>query len=221
MSSIPNVLAGRYASAEMVHLWSPQHKVVLERKLWLSVLRAQTALGVEVPQGVLEAYEQVIDQVDLKSIAARERTTRHDVKARIEEFCALAGHEHIHKGMTSRDLTENVEQLQIQRAIELVRDRAIAALARLALERLPVLRLAVVPRQQRHTRRLHQPLRRVLGAHVAHGLPRRPDECQPGRANRIGKVGILGEESVARVDGLRASGQRGLEDAVGTQVRVR
>jgi hypothetical protein len=47
----------------------------------------------------------------------RARTvTRHDVKARIEEFNALAGHEHVHKGMTSRDLTENVEQLQVRRS---------------------------------------------------------------------------------------------------------
>ena len=53
-------------------------------------------------------------------IAARERALRHDVKARIEEFNALAGHEHVHKGMTSRDLTENVEQLQIRRSLELV-----------------------------------------------------------------------------------------------------
>ena len=58
--------------------------------------------------------------------------TRHDVKARIEEFSALAGHEHVHKGMTSRDLTENVEQLQVRSSLELVRDRAVAALARLA-----------------------------------------------------------------------------------------
>jgi adenylosuccinate lyase len=81
---------------------------------------------------VVEAYEAVVDQVDLASIAARERVTRHDVKARIEEFCALAGHEHIHKGMTSRDLTENVEQLQIRLSLEHVRDRTVAVLARLA-----------------------------------------------------------------------------------------
>ena len=74
-----------------------------------------------VPDGVVEAYEAVVDKVDLAGIAARERVTRHDVKARIEEFCALAGHEHIHKGMTSRDLTENVEQLQIRAALGLVR----------------------------------------------------------------------------------------------------
>ena len=48
--------------------------------------------------------------------------TRHDVKARIEEFAALAGHEQIHKGMTSRDLTENVEQLQVPPSLLLVRD---------------------------------------------------------------------------------------------------
>jgi adenylosuccinate lyase len=58
--------------------------------------------------------------------------TRHDVKARIEEFSALAGHEHAHKGMTSRDLTENVEQLQVRLALELVRDHMVTALARLA-----------------------------------------------------------------------------------------
>ena len=89
--------------------------MVLERRLWLAVLRAQADLGVDVPDGVIEAYEAVVDKVDLASIEARERVTRHDVKARIEEFSALAGHEHIHKGMTSRDLTENVEQLQVAR----------------------------------------------------------------------------------------------------------
>jgi adenylosuccinate lyase len=129
---VPNVLAARYASDAMAGLWSPAGKVVLERRLWVAVLRAQRDLGVEVPDGVVEAYEAVVDDVDLGSIAARERVTRHDVKARIEEFSALAGHEHVHKGMTSRDLTENVEQLQVRRSLELVRDHAVAALARMA-----------------------------------------------------------------------------------------
>ena len=70
-----------------------------------------------MPDGVIEAYEAVVDEVDLEDIARRERVTRHDVKARIEAFCALAGHEHVHKGMTSRDLTENVEQLQIRQGL--------------------------------------------------------------------------------------------------------
>jgi adenylosuccinate lyase len=130
--SIPDVLAARYASTTMATLWSPEQKVVLERHLWVAVLRAQSDLGIDVPEGAIADYERVIDQVDLESIAARERVTRHDVKARIEEFNALAGHEQVHKGMTSRDLTENVEQLQIRRSLELVRERMISALSRLA-----------------------------------------------------------------------------------------
>jgi adenylosuccinate lyase len=125
-------LAERYASRPLRALWSPSNKVILERRLWLAVLRAQRDLGIEVPAGVIEAYEAVVDQVDLPSIARRELVTRHDVKARIEEFAALAGHEHIHKGMTSRDLTENVEQLQVRDSLVLVRDRMVAAVARLA-----------------------------------------------------------------------------------------
>lgn len=131
-TSVPNVLAARYASAEMVRLWSPEQKIVLERELWLAVLEAQRDLGVAVPDDAIDAYRRVIDQVDLDSIDARERVTRHDVKARIDEFCALAGHEQIHKGMTSRDLTENVEQLQLRRSLVVIRGRMLASLARLA-----------------------------------------------------------------------------------------
>jgi len=132
VTAIPDVLAARYAAADLVHIWTPAHKVVLERQLWIAVLEAQRDLGVDIPDGVVEAYLKVVDQVDLDSIAARERVTRHDVKARIEEFCALAGHEYIHQGMTSRDLTENVEQLQVRASLALVRDRMVATLARLA-----------------------------------------------------------------------------------------
>src|SRR5688500_5030933 len=130
--SVPNVLATRYAGADLAAIWSPEHKIVLERRLWIAVLEAQRDLGIDVPEGVVEAYEAVVNKVDLEAIAARERVTRHDVKARIEEFSALAGHEHIHKGMTSRDLTENVEQLQVKQSLELLRDRTVATLARLA-----------------------------------------------------------------------------------------
>jgi adenylosuccinate lyase len=130
--AMPNVLADRYASPAMAELWAPEHKIVLERRLWLAVLEAQRDLGIDVGDDVIDAYRKVIDEVDLASIAARERVTRHDVKARIEEFSDLAGHEHIHKGMTSRDLTENVEQLQVREALVLVQSRIVTALARLA-----------------------------------------------------------------------------------------
>ena len=128
---IANVLANRYASAELVDLWSAETKIILERQLWVAVLKAQRDLGVDVPAEAIAAYENVIDKVDLESIANREKITRHDVKARIEEFNALAGYEQVHKGMTSRDPTENVEQLQVYRSLELIRTKAITVALRI------------------------------------------------------------------------------------------
>jgi adenylosuccinate lyase len=140
--AVPNVLAHRYASSAMATLFSPEHKVVLERRLWLAVLTAQQDLGISTPAGAVAAYQKVVEAgtaaVDLNSIAERERITRHDVKARIEEFNALAaggastGPELIHRGMTSRDLTENVEQLQVRSALRLVRTKVLGVLVRLA-----------------------------------------------------------------------------------------
>jgi adenylosuccinate lyase len=129
---IPDVLAQRYASPAMAALWAPEHRIAAERRLWLAVLDAQADLGIDVPDGVITDYARVIDDIDLTSIAERERVTRHDVKARIEEFNALAGHEHIHKGMTSRDLTENVEQMLIRDSLLMTRDKVVASLARLS-----------------------------------------------------------------------------------------
>ncbi|UWE70726.1 adenylosuccinate lyase [Corynebacterium diphtheriae bv. mitis] len=129
---IANVLSNRYASAELTELWSPEAKILLERQLWIAVMKAQRNLGVDIPTEAISAYEAVIDRIDLDSIAQREKATRHDVKARIEEFNALAGYEHIHKGMTSRDLTENVEQLQIYRSLEMMRNKSVSVAAAIA-----------------------------------------------------------------------------------------
>jgi adenylosuccinate lyase len=127
-----SVLASRYASSQMREIFASEAKIIAERKLWLSVARAQAKLGYEISDSVLADYERVQSEVKLDSIDAREKITRHDVKARIEEFNDLAGHEVIHAGMTSRDLTENIEALQIRNGLKLVRDKSVALLARLA-----------------------------------------------------------------------------------------
>jgi adenylosuccinate lyase len=128
-TTLPDVLAERYASPPMVAVWSPTSKVVFERKLWVAALRAQGDLGLTVPDGAVEQYERVVDVVDLDSIADREMKTKHDVKARIEEFNALAGGlQLVHQGFTARDLTDNIEQLQILTSLTLVRDRTVSLL---------------------------------------------------------------------------------------------
>ncbi len=129
---IPNVLAERYATPSMTAIWSPEGKILLERELWIAVMKAQRALGLEIPEEAIADYERVKGEINVGRIMERERVTRHDVKARIDEFCELAGHEQIHKGMTSRDLTENVEQLQVYRSLQVILEKAVAVLAALS-----------------------------------------------------------------------------------------
>ncbi|MDR3227942.1 MAG: adenylosuccinate lyase [Puniceicoccales bacterium] len=190
-----NVLAERYASAAMKSVWSQEGRVILEREFWIAVLKAQSDLGLPVPAEAVAAYERVKANVNLASIAKREEVTRHDVKARIEEFCALAGHEHIHKGMTSRDLTENVEQLQVWRSLNLVREKAVACLTKLVARATEA--------------------RDIVLAARTHNVA-----AQPTTAGK--RLAMFGEEfllGLARLDAHAENyAARGLKGAVGTQL---
>lgn len=195
MSAIPNVLAGRYASDAMKAIWSAEGRIVLEREFWIAVMKAQKDLGLDIPQEAIDAYERVKGQVNIESINDRERITRHDVKARIEEFCDLAGYQHIHKGMTSRDLTENVEQLQIRRSMAIIMNKAVAACVRMA----------------KHARQW----RDVVFAARTHNVA--------AQATTMGKrVAMFGEELVhwahAWASAMERYRVRGLKGAVGTQL---
>jgi adenylosuccinate lyase len=127
-----SVLRDRYASAPMREIWLEHSKVLMERKLWLVVMKSQRQLGVDIPLEAINAYEKVLENVNLKSIDDREMILHHDVKARIEEFNELAGYQFIHLGMTSRDVTENVEMFQVQKSLSLVRKKSLSLLALLA-----------------------------------------------------------------------------------------
>jgi len=127
-NSTPNVLATRYATKEMVAIFDPINKIIAERKFWITILRLQKKAGLPITDSDIASYEKVIDNVDLASIEKREKQSRHDVKARIEEFNLLAGVEKIHIGLTSRDLTENIELIQIRDGLNLIRRRILETL---------------------------------------------------------------------------------------------
>jgi adenylosuccinate lyase len=192
---IPNVLADRYASPAMRDIWSQTGRVALERDFWIAVMKGQRDLGVPIPAEAIKDYEKVKDLIDLAAIAKRERVTLHDVKARIEEFSDLAKRQFIHLGLTSRDLTENVEQLQILRSLKLVRFKAAAAL------------LALGRQAEAH--------RDLMITGRTHNVPAQP--------TTLGKrLAMFGQElllAFARVDELLARYPvRGLKGAVGTQL---
>ncbi len=192
---IPNVLAERYASPALQAIWSAEGRIVLEREFWIAVMKAQRDLGLEIPAEAITAYESVKNNVDPASIMAREKITRHDVKARIEEFNELAGHEQVHKGMTSRDLTENVEQLQVYRSLLIIRDKTVATL-------------------RRFRERSEQWSELILTART-HNVAAQP--------TTLGKrIAMFGEEllsSLQALDSVIATySVRGLKGAVGTQM---
>ncbi len=192
---IRNVLADRYASDAMKSIWSGDGRVIMERDYWIAVMKAQRELGLKIPLKAIKAYESVKDTVNLASIDRRERKVLHDVKARIEEFSALAGYELAHLGMTSRDLTENVEQLQVIRSLDLVRVKAVACLNKL-VER------AVEFRDLMITARTHN---------------------VPAQATTLGKrFAMAGQELLVSLDRIHDLVERyparGLKGAVGTQL---
>ncbi len=195
MDMIPNVLAERYATPAMRAIWSARGRIILERELWIAVMKAQRDLGLDIPIEAIEAYEKVKDQVDLESIRRREEITRHDVKSRIEEFCDLAGHEHIHKGMTSRDLTENVEQLQVYRALQLIQTKVAAALIALGRRAAEYRDLAITAR--------------------THNVAAQPSTF----GKRLAMFGEDLSQAFQRLESLIAHyPARGLKGAVGTQL---
>ena len=120
-----SILADRYASQAMKDIWSAHSKILAERNLWITVMKTQANLGFDIPAQAIADYEKVKNQIDLASIDKREKELRHDVKARIEEFNTLAGFEEIHKGLTSRDITENIEQLQVKKSLELIQFKTV------------------------------------------------------------------------------------------------
>ena len=181
MADLPNVLAARYASGPMADIWSPERKVVLERQLWVAVMRAQHDLGLDLSVEVIDDHVAVIDKVDLASIEARERVTRHDVKARIEEFSALAGHEHPRRDDVARPHRERGAAPGAGRAR--ARPRPDGRRAR------PPGRAGRGARHPRHDR--PQPQRARPGHHDGQALRQRRRGAAPGPAARRGAARAL------------------------------
>jgi adenylosuccinate lyase len=192
---IANVLAERYASPAIKDIWSTHGRILLERDFWIAVMKAQRDLGVPIPAEAIKDYERVKHLINLGSIRRRESVTLHDVKARIEEFSELAGRQFIHLGLTSRDLTENVEQLQIYRSLKVVHFKTVAALAALA-------RQAETHRDLMITGRTHN---------------------VPAQPTTLGKrLAMFGQELLIALERLENLIERypvrGLKGAVGTQL---
>jgi adenylosuccinate lyase len=127
-------LAGRYASAEMVRIWSPQNRYTTWRKVWLAAARAQHQLGLPVSADQLRDLAAALDRIDFAAVAEYERKTRHEVVAHLRAYAdaAPSARPILHLGMTSMDVVDNADLLLMREALELLEGRLKAALRHLA-----------------------------------------------------------------------------------------
>ena len=133
-------LASRNASAEMLRLFSPQHKFGLWRRLWLQLAKSERELGVtRISPEALQQMEANLDNIDFAKAAEWEKRLRHDVMAHVHTFeeVAPAAKGIIHLGATSQYVVDNADLIIMRDAMKLLAGRlanAIDALADFAMQ---------------------------------------------------------------------------------------
>ncbi len=128
-------LGQRYATPAMLENFSDRRRVLLWRDLWIALAEAERALGLPISEAQVAALRAARDTIDFDRVAALEARLRHDVMAHVHHFGEVAGADAakiIHLGATSCFVTDNAELVMIRAGLELVMDRLVAALERLA-----------------------------------------------------------------------------------------
>lgn len=123
-------LNSRYASSEMQRLFSPDMRYSTWRKLWVSLARAEHALGLPVSQEQVEDLAAHTDDIDYDVVAKREAEVRHDVMAHVYAYglvCPKAAGI-IHLGATSCYVTDNADLIILRDALLSIRNSIYAVL---------------------------------------------------------------------------------------------
>lgn len=133
-------LASRYASKEMLYIFSPDKKFSTWRRLWIALARAEMELGLTNEDGTPTITQEMIDEmeahvtdIDYEMAAAEERKLRHDVMAHVHTYghqCPKAAGI-IHLGATSCYVGDNTDIILMREGLELVRNKLIQVLAAL------------------------------------------------------------------------------------------
>ena len=133
-------LASRYASKEMLYIFSPDKKFSTWRRLWIALARAEMELGLTNEDGTPTITQEMIDEmeahvtdIDYEMAASEERKLRHDVMAHVHTYghqCPKAAGI-IHLGATSCYVGDNTDIILMREGLELVRNKLIQVLAAL------------------------------------------------------------------------------------------
>ena len=128
-------LASRYASEYMLALFSPQKRVETWRRLWVSLARAEHALGLPISEEQIAELEAHISDIDFAYAAEREKEVRHDVMAHIAAYgkAAPSAAGIIHLGATSCYVTDNGDLILFREGLQYLRGELLKALKSLSL----------------------------------------------------------------------------------------
>ena len=130
-------LASRYASKEMLYIFSPDKKFSTWRRLWIALARAEMELGLTnedgtptITQDMIDEMEAHVTDIDYEMAAQEEKKLRHDVMAHVHTFghqCPKAAGI-IHLGATSCYVGDNTDIIQMREGLELVRNKLVQVL---------------------------------------------------------------------------------------------
>jgi adenylosuccinate lyase len=137
MSPTPqiDVLVKRYASPEMVELFSSERRITLWRELWITLAEAERELGVPITKGQIAELKRFKNKINWDVAERREKEIRHDVMAHVHAYgvqCPKAAGI-IHLGATSSFVTDNADLLVLRDGLAAVGGKLAAAIDRLAV----------------------------------------------------------------------------------------
>jgi adenylosuccinate lyase len=129
-----NPLLTRYASREMMGLWSPQKKFSTWRKLWVALAEAEAELGLGISQKQIDELRAHVEDIDFTAAEQYERRLRHDVMAHVHAYGDVCPDARaiIHLGATSCYVTDNTDLLLLREGLEMVCCRVVAVIEGLA-----------------------------------------------------------------------------------------
>ena len=127
-------LSSRYASEYMLRLFSADTRIQTWRKLWVSLARAEHALGLPVTAEQVAELEAHITDIDYGCAAAREKEVRHDVMAHVYAYgkAAPSAAGIIHLGATSCYVTDNADLVIYRDGLKYLRGELLKVVANLA-----------------------------------------------------------------------------------------
>lgn len=132
--SYSNPLSERYASQEMLYLFSPHKKFTTWRKLWIALAESEKELGLNITDEQIKELKDNVENIDFEYAAQMERKFRHDVMAHVHTYgeCCPKAMPIIHLGATSAYVGDNTDAIVLKEGMEIVRKKLVNVMDNMA-----------------------------------------------------------------------------------------